>query len=119
LDAEFRELKLQEVDKGSCMIDRGLGVLPQPPAQTCRSAPMALFMRIGASQFGNWLYSFQSAIVAMAIIDALVYSTVCARWVPRNLTTVHRRQRKAICSELLECFDAEGRERLFVPDRHR
>ena len=65
-------------------------------------------MRIGASQFGNWPYSFQSAMVAMAIIDALGYSTVCARWVPRSLTTEHRRQRKAICSENLECFDAEG-----------
>ena len=45
---------------------------------------------------------------AMAIIDALGYSKVCARWVPGSLTTKHRRQRKAICSELLECFDAEG-----------
>jgi hypothetical protein len=44
------------------MIDRDLGVLPQPPAQTCCSAPMTLFMRIGASQVGNWPYSFQSAI---------------------------------------------------------
>jgi len=108
LDGGFRELRLQEVDKRSCTIDRGLGVLPQPPAQTCCSTQMALFMRIGASQFGNWPYSFQSAMVAVAIIDALGYSTVCARWVPRSLTTEHRRQRKAICSELLECFDAEG-----------
>ena len=45
---------------------------------------------------------------AMAIIDALGYSKVCARWVPRSLTTEHRRLRKAICSELLEHFDAEG-----------
>jgi len=45
---------------------------------------------------------------AMAIIDALGYLKVCARWVPRSLTTEHRRQRKAICSELLERFDAEG-----------
>jgi hypothetical protein len=34
LDAGFRELRLQEVEKRSCMIDQGLGVLPQPPAQT-------------------------------------------------------------------------------------
>jgi len=62
------------------MIDRGLGVLPQPPAQTCCSAPMALFKRIGASQVGNWPYSFQPVIEsAMAIIDALGYSTVCAK----------------------------------------
>jgi len=45
---------------------------------------------------------------AMAIIDALGYSKVCARRVPRSLTTEHRRQRKTICSELLERFDAEG-----------
>jgi histone-lysine N-methyltransferase SETMAR len=45
---------------------------------------------------------------AMAIIDALGYSKVCARWVPRSLTTENRRKRKAISSELLECFDAEG-----------
>jgi hypothetical protein len=45
---------------------------------------------------------------AMTIIDALGYSKICARWVPRSLTTEHRRQRKAICSELLERFDAEG-----------
>ena len=44
---------------------------------------------------------------AMATIDALRYSKVCARRVPRSLTTEHRRQRKTICSELLERFDAE------------
>ena len=56
---------------------------------------------------------------AMAIIDALGYSKVSARWVPRSLTTEHRRQRKPICSELLERFDAGGGGGLFVPDRHR
>ena len=45
---------------------------------------------------------------AMAIIDPLGYSKVCARRFPRSLTTEHRRQRKTICSELLERFDAEG-----------
>ena len=44
---------------------------------------------------------------AMAITDAFGYSNLCAKWVPRSLTTEHRRQRKAICSELLELFDAE------------
>jgi len=44
---------------------------------------------------------------AMAIIDALGYSKVCARWVPQSLTTERRCQRKAICSELFEHFDAE------------
>jgi len=62
LDAEFRELRLQEVEEWSCMIDCSLGILPQPPAQTFSSTPMALFMRIGASQDGNWPYSFQSAM---------------------------------------------------------
>jgi hypothetical protein len=33
LDTGFRKLRLQEVEKLSCMIDRGVGVLPQPPAQ--------------------------------------------------------------------------------------
>jgi histone-lysine N-methyltransferase SETMAR len=62
LDAGFRELRLQEVEKRSCMVDRGLGVLQQPPAQICCSELMALFMRIGASQVGNWPCSFQSAM---------------------------------------------------------
>ena len=44
----------------------------------------------------------------MAVIDALGYSKVCARWVPRSLMTKHKHQRKAICSELLERFDAGG-----------
>jgi hypothetical protein len=44
------------------MVDHGLGVLPQPPAQTYCSEPMTLFMWIGASQLGNWPYSFQSAM---------------------------------------------------------
>jgi hypothetical protein len=69
---------------------------------------VTLFMRIGASQVSNWPYSFQSAIEVLAIIDALGYSKVCARWVPRSLTTEQRCQRKAICSELLERFEAEG-----------
>ena len=45
---------------------------------------------------------------AVAIIDALGCLKVCARLVPRSLTTEHRCRRKAICSELLERFDAEG-----------
>jgi hypothetical protein len=61
LDAGFGELRLQEVEKRSCMIDRGLTVLPQPRAHTCCSALMT-FMRIGASQVGNWPYNFQSAL---------------------------------------------------------
>jgi transposase len=45
---------------------------------------------------------------AIAIIDALGYLRVCTRWVPRSLTTEHRRQRKAICFELMKHFDDEG-----------
>ena len=41
---------------------------------------------------------------AMAVVDALGYSEVCTRWIPRSLTTEHRHQRKAICSELLGGF---------------
>jgi hypothetical protein len=55
LDARFRELRLQEVEKWSCMINCNLDILPQPPAQTCCSTQMALFMQIGTSQVGNWL----------------------------------------------------------------
>ena len=32
---------------------------------------------------------------AVAIIDALGYSKVCARWVTRSLTTEHRRQKES------------------------
>ena len=60
LDDEFRELRLHKVEKRICMIDHGLDVLPQPPAQTCCNAPMTLFMWIGASQVGNWPYRFQA-----------------------------------------------------------
>jgi hypothetical protein len=55
---------------------------------------------------------------AMAVIDTLGYSKACAKWVLRSLTTEHGRQRKAVCSELLERFDAEWGD-FFVPDRHR
>ena len=57
-----QRVKASKVEKRICMINRGLNVLPQPRAQTCCSAPMTLFMRIGASQVGNWPYSFQSAL---------------------------------------------------------
>ena len=62
LNAGFRELRLQEVEKRRRVIERGLGVLPQPPAQTRYSVPMGLFMWIGASQVGNRPYSFQPAM---------------------------------------------------------
>jgi hypothetical protein len=59
----------------------------------------------------SWQLAVQLSVSngsAMTIIDALGYSKVCARWVSRSRTTEHRRQRKAICSELLQHFDAEG-----------
>jgi hypothetical protein len=62
LDAGFRELRFQEVQKRSCMIDHSLGVLPQPPAQTCCRAQMTLFMWISASQVGSNSVSNGSAI---------------------------------------------------------
>jgi len=52
---------------------------------------------------------------AMEVINTLEYLKVCARWVRQSLTAEHRCQRKAVCSELLEHFDAEW-ESLFVPD---
>ena len=54
---------------------------------------------------------------AMAIIDALGFSKVCARCVPRSLTTEHRNQSNAICFKLFDRFGAKGG--IFVPDRHR
>ena len=45
---------------------------------------------------------------AIEIFKTLGYSKICARWVPRCLTNDHKSQRKTICSELLERFDAEG-----------
>lgn len=45
---------------------------------------------------------------ANAVIKTLGFSKVCARWVPRSLTNDHRLQRKAISSELLERFNADG-----------
>jgi hypothetical protein len=62
LDAGFIELRLQEVEKWCCMIDHGLGIVQQPPAQTCCSILMALCVSISTSQDRNWPYSFQSAM---------------------------------------------------------
>ena len=62
-------------------------------------------------RIASWQLAVQLSVSngsAMTIIGALGYSKVCARWVPRSLTTQHRRQRNAISSELLERFDAEG-----------
>lgn len=42
------------------------------------------------------------------IIRTLEYSKVCSRWVPRCLTVDHKSQRKNICSDLLQKFEAEG-----------
>jgi DNA-binding MarR family transcriptional regulator len=42
------------------------------------------------------------------IIHQLEYSKVFARWVPRNLTEWHKKQRKNIWSELLARYEAEG-----------
>ena len=39
---------------------------------------------------------------AVKIMDILVYSKVCARWVPRQLTEAHKQSRLEACSKLLE-----------------
>jgi hypothetical protein len=99
------------------MLDRGLGVLPQPPAQICCRASMTLFMRIGAAKLGNWPYNFQST---MEVQWQLLTFWDIRRYAQDGFLKVSqlsRRQRKAICSELSERFDAEGWP--FVPDRHR
>jgi hypothetical protein len=82
LDAGFRELRLQEVEKLSCMIVRGLGILSQPPAQTlqCADDIIEADWRITSRQLAIQLSVSNGS--AMVIIDALGYSKVCARWVP-------------------------------------
>jgi hypothetical protein len=78
LGAEFRDLRLQEVEKRSFMIDRAL---PQPPAQTRCRAPIALFMQIGTSQVSNWQYSFKSAMEVQFIQhdNARPYTSLCTQ----------------------------------------
>jgi hypothetical protein len=61
LGGGLRELKRQEVQKPSSMICCVLVVLPQPTLHT-RTTRMPLFVQIGASQHGNWLYSSQQAL---------------------------------------------------------
>jgi hypothetical protein len=63
---------------------------------------------IGASQVGNWPYSFQSAVEVQWQLLTL--------WDIRRYTQdgflevsqLSRHKRKVFCSELLECFDTEG-----------
>jgi histone-lysine N-methyltransferase SETMAR len=43
-----------------------------------------------------------------SIINNLGYSKVCARWVPRMLTDVHKAERKRISSELLQQYEQPG-----------
>jgi hypothetical protein len=104
LEAGFRELRLQEMQKQSCMINCCLGILTNPPTQTYFCALMTLFMQISTSQVGNWPYSFQSAVVVqwqlLTLWDIQRYAQ------DRFLEVSHRAQMS--CSELLEHFDAEG-----------
>jgi hypothetical protein len=69
---------------------------------------MTFFMRIGASQVGNWPYSFQSAPEVQWQLLTLWNIRRYAQDGFLQVSTEHRRQRKAICSELLERFGAEG-----------
>ena len=43
-----------------------------------------------------------SAGSAVKIIDTLMYSKVCPRWVPRQLTDTHKQSCLEACSEFLE-----------------
>ena len=91
LDAGFRELRLQEVEKRSCMID-------------CGRIHVCMLQRADDIIHVDWRITSRQLAVqlsvsngsALAITDALGYSKVCARWVPRSLTTEHRCQRKAL-----------------------
>ncbi|KYO21352.1 histone-lysine N-methyltransferase SETMAR [Alligator mississippiensis] len=40
--------------------------------------------------------------------DHLNYQKVCARWVPKQLTDVHKRQRVEVCTQLLQHLQDEG-----------
>jgi hypothetical protein len=117
-DAGFRELRLQEVEKWSCMIDHDLGALPQPPAQKCYSAPKTLFMRIGASQVGNWLYSFQSAMEVqwqlLTLWHILRYAQDGFLEVSELSTDVKGKPSVLNCWSILILTG-----RLFFPDHHR
>jgi hypothetical protein len=62
MEVAFCELRLQEIENKSCMVHRGLGVLPKPPSETGYMALMSLFVRIGTPQVGNWQYRFPSAM---------------------------------------------------------
>ena len=95
---------VQEVEKRSCMIDCGLGVLSQPPAVAGCMLQRADDIIHVDWRITSWQVAIQLSVSngsAMAIIDALGYSKVCARWVPRSLTTEHRCQRKV---SVLNCW---------------
>jgi len=44
------------------------------------------------------------------IHDELGFHKVCARWLPRELTAEHKRQRVEICQHLLDRYNSEGEE---------
>jgi len=44
------------------------------------------------------------------IHDELGFHKLCARWVPRELTTEHKRKRVEICQHLLDRYNNEGEE---------
>ena len=44
------------------------------------------------------------------IHDELRFHKLCARWVPRELTTEHKRKRVEICQCLLDRYNNEGEE---------
>ncbi len=43
-------------------------------------------------------------------VQGLEYKRLCAKWVPKFLTTEMKAQRKAICEELLELYWSKGEE---------
>jgi len=109
LDTGFRELRLQEVEKMELRDQPWSGcpaTATSPDMLQCTNGIIHVDWRITSRQLVVQLSVSNGS--AVAIIDALGYSKVCTRWVPQSLTTEHGHQRKAICSELLEHFDAEG-----------
>ena len=122
LDAEFRELRLQEVNKRSCTIDRGLGVLPRPPATSHQPRHVAA---------RRWRYSCRSAHHKSAI-GRTAFSQQWLQWQLLTLWDIRRYARDRFLEVSQPSKDVKGkpsvlnrwsvlmlRDGLSVPDRQR
>jgi hypothetical protein len=70
---------------------------------------MPSFVKINVSKPNNWHSSLLICKGSVSdIIQDLGYWKVCTRCVPLNLIVKNKTKRKAICSKLLACSEAEG-----------